>query len=220
MIMETARFKHEHGVTLIGAGPVENTQVSTITGMANTVYCADGGLANALSEPQAVIGDLDSATEKMPFYQSVNKVLIHDQDRTDFEKTLATVAAQYYLCVGFTGGRMDHHLAAFNTVAKNPDQSIFLIEKNEFAFLWGEEFGELCLNLGIESPIGIFPTTRALGESRGLRWNIDGLELAPDGRIATSNETDADQVVINITSGKVLIILPIGQLSNVLNQLF
>jgi thiamine pyrophosphokinase len=48
--------------------------------------------------------------------------------------------------------------------------------------------------------------SRARGRSQGLRWPIEGLELASAGRIATSNE--ATGPVDLAIEGPVLVILP------------
>ena len=46
------------------------------------------------------------------------------------------------------------------------------------------------------------------GRSTGLRWPIDGLTLAPDGRIGTSNEVQDRRVTLDFDSDGMLVILP------------
>jgi thiamine pyrophosphokinase len=45
-----------------------------------------------------------------------------EQDTTDFEKCLYSVAAPLLLGVGFLGGRADHHLAAMNVLVRYADR--------------------------------------------------------------------------------------------------
>ena len=45
------------------------------------------------------------------------------------------------------------------------------------------------------------------GVSEGLRWPINGLTFAPDGRVGTSNEATGP-VSISVTAPKMLVILP------------
>ncbi len=90
---------------------------------ADFVLAADGG-ANAAAEagitPDAVIGDLDSASERTrKIFQDITFIHVTRQDNTDFEKALDWLLLQKFdecLIVGATGGRLDFTLGNFLSV--------------------------------------------------------------------------------------------------------
>jgi thiamine pyrophosphokinase len=46
--------------------------------------------------------------------------------------------------------------------------------------------------------------------SEGLRWSVEGLAMAPDGRVGTSNQTTGGRVRIGFAPARMLVLLPVG----------
>ncbi|RMD46444.1 MAG: thiamine pyrophosphokinase, partial [Alphaproteobacteria bacterium] len=67
--------------------------------------------------------------------------------------------------------------------------------------------------------VSLFPLAPVRGRSEGLRWPIDGLELAPGRRIGTSNEATARRVVVETEGPGLLVILPAAALEAALAAL-
>jgi len=211
--MKRAIVQSKTGITLVGAGPVGVGQMRAARALAPRVVAADGGARRALAlgvVPEAVIGDLDSldsATRRALPEGTIHR--IDEQETTDFDKALRHVAAPFTIGLGFWGARMDHGLAAINVLARHPERRCLLMGGREVCFLCPPEL-ELHLRPG--SRLSLFPLGEVEGESEGLRWPIDGLKLALDGRIGTSNEVVAPVVRLRVTAPRMLVILPAGAL--------
>jgi thiamine pyrophosphokinase len=67
---------------------------------------------------------------------------------------------------------------------------------------------ELALSLPVGTRVSLFPMGEVTGQSEGLRWPIDGLDLAPGGRIGTSNVTVAATVRLRFSAPRMLVFLP------------
>jgi len=192
-------------VTLVGGGALGPDDLETALALAPGLIAADGGAGAALSAgymPDAVIGDFDSLShddrDRIP---SERLFPIAEQESTDFDKIMRSVAAPLMLAVGFLGARVDHQLGAFNTLVRHPGQSCVLVGPRELVF---HAPPRLALELEPGAVVSLFPMCRLTGRSQGLEWPIDGLELAPDGRVGTSNralgavriETDAPGLLV------------------------
>ncbi|MCP1169195.1 thiamine pyrophosphokinase, partial [Limimaricola sp. ASW11-118] len=134
--------------------------------------------------PRAVIGDMDSLGETARLYAG-RLHEIAEQDSTDFDKALRNIEAPLVLAVGFTGGRLDHELAAFHVLTARPDRRCLLIGAESLVFLCPPE---VALDLAPGAPFSLFPMGELRCASQGLRWATDGLVFSPAARIGTSNE--------------------------------
>ncbi|MDX1780532.1 MAG: thiamine diphosphokinase [Thalassovita sp.] len=176
-------------VTLIGAGSVPKTVIDLAVELAPRVVCADGGANTALElglDPVAVIGDFDSLSEQARNTIPENRLHpIAEQDSTDFDKCLRHIEAPLVLGAGFDGSRIDHQMAAFNTLVRRPDRRCILLGPELCIFAAPPE---LRLDVAIGTLLSLFPMAPVAGRSAGLRWPIEGLDFAPDGRVGTSNE--------------------------------
>ncbi|SFU17693.1 thiamine diphosphokinase [Sedimentitalea nanhaiensis] len=175
-------------VTLVGGGDVGAEDIELALGLAPEMVAADGGAANVLDAghmPFAVIGDFDSIapTERARIPQD-RQFVIHEQASTDFDKALRSISAPVVLAVGFLGGRVDHQLAAFNVLVRHADRPCILIGVHELVFHIPEK---LDLDLAPGDVVSLYPMAPVTGRSSGLEWPIDGLTMAPDGQIGTSN---------------------------------
>lgn len=199
-------------IALIGGARVAPERLSAALRLAPDIVAADGGADTALAAGlslRAVIGDFDSisasARARLP------ETILHpmaDQDTTDFEKCLAHVSAPLLIGLGFTGGRLDHQMAACTALVRHAAQRCILLGDVDLMFLCPPT---LSLPLEAGCRVSLFPMGAVEGASDGLRWPIGGLNLAPDGRIGTSNVAEGP-VTLEVTAPKLLVILPAGTL--------
>lgn len=198
---------------MLGAGELDLHVLRQALEFAPVLVAADGGVAPALAagfQPRAVIGDMDSApAEALAGLPPGTVHRLDDQETTDFDKCLRSIRAPLVIAVGFTGARLDHELAAFSTLARHVGPPCILLGPEDAAFVAPSE---LSLDLPLGTRVSLFPLGAVRGESRGLRWPIDGIDFAPDRRIGTSNETVAERVALRFDATRMLVILPRSEL--------
>lgn len=187
--MQAPIVQSSEPVTLVGGGPVGATDFDTALKHAPLLVAADGGAGHALRaghDPVAVIGDLDSLKPKDRARIPADRLfLIREQETIDFDKALRHFAAPLVLAIGFLGGRVDLQLAAFNTLLRHKERRVVLLGENEIVF-HAPPVVELALQGG--EIVSLFPMRPLSGaRSVGLEWPIDGLHMAPDGRVGISN---------------------------------
>ncbi|SPH16750.1 hypothetical protein DEA8626_00261 [Defluviimonas aquaemixtae] len=195
-------------VTLIGAGAFSQEFVKEALRHAPCLVAADGGVNVAVAMglvPEAVIGDLDSASEAALSAVPKDQIWpVKEQDTTDFEKCLARIKAPVILAVGFAGSRLDHLLAVFAALARYPGCNCVVIGDEDVIFLAPRV---LSLDLPAGTRVSLFPLGPVTGRSEGLEWPIAGIEFAPDGRIGTSNRVTGP-VTLSFDAEKMLVLLP------------
>lgn len=195
-------------VTLIGGGEADGRVLSMALQYGPTLVAADGGGDLALAHghmPEAVIGDFDSLSAQARAAIPEDKQhRIEEQDSTDFEKALREISAPLIIGVGFTGARMDHQLAVFNTLVRFPETRCILIGQQEVLFLCPPS---LRIDLEEGTAVSLFPMGAVEGVSDGLQWPIGGLHFAPDGQSGTSNMA-LGPIDIAVTAPKMLVMLP------------
>ncbi len=210
----------KRGVTILGDGEILPAVLDEALIHAPLLVAADGGAARALAlghDPAAVIGDLDSLDAATRAALPPERVhLITDQETTDFDKCLRSIRAPLLLAVGFTGARLDHEMAAFSTLLQHARRPCLLIGPEDVAFVAPLE---LRLALAPGTRVSLFPMGRVTGESRGLRWPIDGIRFAPGGRIGTSNEAVGREVALRLSARRMLVFLPRTALSAAIRAL-
>lgn len=197
-------------VLLVGGGEATDQAILQAQADVGAVVAADGGAAQLLRlgvQPDAVIGDMDSLAPQL-VEQLPGEVLhrIAEQDSTDFDKCLRSIRAPLVLAHGFLGGRVDHQLAVLTVLARRADRRCVLVGGCDVICLAPPRL-ELTLQVGTR--VSLYPLGPVRGRSDGLRWPIEGLGFAPDGRIGTSNEATTDQVVIEVNAPLMLLILPL-----------
>lgn len=195
-------------ITLVGGADVTKATLNRARALAPVVVAADGGADVALinhAVPQAVIGDFDSLSD-WARGQLPSSALhpIPDQDSTDFDKCLRNIQTPLVIGVGFSGARLDHQLAAYNTLVRHPHRRCILLGTEELVFLAPPE---LRLDLPKGCEVSLFPFGAVEGVSDGLKYPIGGLNFAPDGRVGTSNHATGP-VSLSVTAPKMLVILP------------
>ncbi|MGG7645704.1 thiamine diphosphokinase [Rhodovulum sp. YNF3179] len=197
------------GVTLIGGARTDRDQVESAVALAPVVAAADSGALSALDlgfPPVAVIGDMDSLDELST--TRLDPSIVHripEQETTDFDKCLRHIAAPFILGVGFTGDRLDHQMAMFNTLVRQPGQRCIVLGADDICFHCP---ASLALDLPVGTRVSLFPMAPVTGRSVGLRWPIAGLAFRPDGRVGTSNATVAETVLLEMDAPGMLVMLP------------
>ncbi len=197
------------GITLAGGGPFTGRDLALCLKRAPIAVAADGGADRLLRHgvmPGAVIGDFDSlsvdARKRIP---ADRQHPVAEQETTDFDKALRMISAPFVLALGFAGARLDHGLAAFNTLIARANQRCILIGPKDICFA---PPARLRLDLVPGEPFSLFPMAPVRGQSDGLEWPISGLDFAPDGRIGTSNRVISQTVVLEFDRPGMLVILP------------
>jgi thiamine pyrophosphokinase len=167
--------------------------------------------------PAAVIGDFDSISDRArAMLDGATLHHIAEQSTTDFDKALRSVSAPFVLALGFTGARIDHQLAVFNTLVRRADQVCIVVGSRDVVF---HAPRGLTLQMRVGDRFSLFPMARVTGHSAGLEWPLDGCDFAPDGVIGTSNRVCARQVRVNMDGPGMLVILPRARLGAVINAL-
>ena len=196
-------------LTLAGGGPFSRRDMAFCLKRAPVLVAADGGADRLLRYgrmPEAVIGDFDSlSVEARAQIPVARQHPMAEQVTTDFDKALRSVKAPVVLALGFAGARLDHGLAAMNTLVCRAGQPCILIGPVDIAFAAPPR---LVLNLGVGEVLSLFPMARVTGQSLGLEWPIDGVDFAPDGLIGTSNRVVARRVELVFGGPGMLVILP------------
>lgn len=206
-------------VTLIGGAEITEDRLARARGLAPHVVAADSGADAALTHgvvPAAVIGDFDSLSARAR--ASLPAAALHEipeQDSTDFDKCLRNIAAPLVIGIGFSGDRLDHQLAAYNTLVRHPARRCVLLGAEELVFLCPPS---LSLPLEAGTAVSLFPMGAVEGVSDGLEWPVGGLNFAPDGRVGTSNMATG-MVHLSMTAPKMLVILPESVLETVVAAL-
>ena len=206
-------------ITLIGGGEVNDGDLDLALERAPVLVAADGGAETALKAghtPVAVIGDLDSLSDSARAALPKDRVFpIEEQNSTDFDKALRSISAPLVLGVGFMGARVDHQLAAFNTLVRLADRRCILIGQREVVF---QVPPKIEVSLAAGDVVSLFPMAPVTGWSKGLQWPIDGLKFSPAGRIGTSNRA-MGPVVLELDGPGLLMITPRGALDAVMQAL-
>ena len=196
-------------VALFGGAGAEKEVVNAVLALCGPVVAADGGADVALAHgivPQAVIGDMDSLSAAGR--AAIPPGSIHgitEQETTDFDKALRSIAAPLIIGAGFHGARVDHQLAAFTVLARHADRRCLLAGPEDCVCLMPPRI-ELQATPG--EFLSLFPLGPVMGRSEGLECPIDGIAMTPAGRGGTSNRVTAERVVIEVDAPLMLLIRP------------
>lgn len=216
--MNRAIVESSEGVTLVGGAPVGRGLFRTAVQRAPRIVAADSGADRCLklgAIPEAVIGDMDSISAAGRAALETRLHAISEQDSTDFDKALRSVRAPFFLALGFMGARADHAMAAFNVLVRRPETCL-LLSQDDVVFHVPQSFR---IRMRPGDRFSLFPMAPLQGESEGLEWAIDGLDLMPGGRTSTSNRVSDRDVVLRLSGPGMLGILPRARLDRVLQAL-
>ncbi|QYK41137.1 MAG: thiamine diphosphokinase [Paracoccaceae bacterium] len=208
------------GVTLVAGGPVTSRDLSDCLDRAPRLVAVDGGADRALAlghRPVATIGDFDSIGAARTVLPRETLHPIAEQETTDFDKALRSIRAPFVLALGVLGGRTDHALAAMTVLAARTGRDPCLALSRQDVVLAAPMRLHLSLRAG--DRLSLWPMDRMRGVSTGLEWPIDGLEMAPMGRIGTSNRVTEGPVTLEFDRPGMLLILPRARLDAALRGL-
>ncbi len=202
------------GVTLVAGGPVAARDLAQALRLAPDLVAVDGGADRLLAAglmPRAVIGDLDSLSGAGRAMLPPDRLFpIAEQETTDFDKALRSVAAPFVLALGVLGGRLDHALAVLSVLAaRQAERPVLALSRQDVVFAAPPE---LRLDLRPGDRLSLWPVLPVTGRSRGLEWPIDGLDFSPVGRLGTSNRVSGGRVDLAFDGPGMLVILPRGRL--------
>ena len=198
-------------VTLVGGGPLPPGDLALALGLAPILVAADGGADAVLAagaDPVAVIGDMDSLSPRAARAFAGRLHSVAEQETTDFDKALTRIDAPVVIALGFTGGRLDHELAALHSLVLRADRPCVLLGPATLAF---HAAPDLALALDPGTLVSLFPFAPVGVASEGLLWPTGHIAFAPDSRIGTSNEATG-VVRLRPTGPGMLVILPRGAL--------
>lgn len=213
-------YAKSEGVTLVGGGVVSVKTLENALKHAPWLVAADGGADQAVAlghQPDVVIGDLDSLSDSLRTTLGATRLRhIATQDNTDFDKAINLIEAPFVLAVGFSGGRLDHTLAAMNTLLRNPARRLIIATGADVCVLLPPQ---LDLSLPVGTRVSLFPMGSVTCTSEGLHWPVAGLAFDPRGTIGTSNITTHATTRLTCTAPSMLLLLPETALDPLLNAL-
>lgn len=192
----------EGPLLIVGGGEVDPGMLAALAKQAAGLVGADRGgdiLMAAGLVPDAVIGDMDSVSDRTRFPAETRILALSEQDTTDFEKCLYSTRAPVTLALGMTGGRFDHTLAALHAVARHAaERRIILIDGYDLAL---GVSGSIRFEIDVGARVSVYPLGRTrFARSLGLRYGLDGLELVQGKTIGTSNRAEAREICIEVDS--------------------
>ena len=193
-------LSYDTPVVLVGASPVPIGPDLAALPSGWPLVAADGG-ANALLKlgrrPDMVIGDMDSA-RSLP--DDLPRMALDGQDDTDLQKCLARIEAPLLVGLGFLDGRFDHGLAAIHALMMlDHDRPVLLVGTHDVMLRLR---GDVSFAPQAGCRVSIWPLGRQnFGPSDGLRWQLDGLQMAAGSLIGTSNEATGGRVAIRALGG-------------------
>ena len=177
-------------MAIVGGGAVDPDLLGELAARGVALVGADGG-ADAIDAagllPAAIIGDLDSISDRAGWESRTRVIHIPEQITTDFQKALYSTQAPVTLALGMTGKRLDHTLAALSAVLQYaPSRRLLLVDEVDVALA---ATGPVGFEAGVRERVSIHPLSPIRFErSTGLYYPMDGLLLEPGGLIGTSNE--------------------------------
>ncbi|WP_323037874.1 thiamine diphosphokinase [Pararhodobacter sp.] len=213
-------YAKTEGVTLVGGGHVSADMLNRALNMAPWLVAADGGADKILAlgqQPDLAIGDFDSISpETRAILGAARLHQVAAQHNTDFDKALDAIEAPFVLALGFSGGRLDHTLAAMNTLLCNPNRRVIVETGADLCVVLPPE---LVLTLPPGTRVSLFPMGATRCRSEGLEWPTDALAFSPFGRIGTSNQAVGGQVTLRPETPRMLLLVPPTALDALLKAL-
>jgi thiamine pyrophosphokinase len=209
-------FSYTKPVILVGAAPVPLDEMFTTFPDSWPLIAADGGANTVMAagrRPDLVVGDMDSRVDLPP---DIRQLHLAGQDDTDFEKCLKRIIAPLIVGFGFLDARLDHTLAAIHALTAVPhDRPILLIGTTDMLLRLR---GDIAFPAMVGERVSIWPLgPQRFDRSSGLRWSLDGLEMAPGQMIGTSNVATGDVEIIAGEGAGYALIRPVATAASLLS---
>jgi len=210
---------------LLGPIPLAAEKQKTLfrewkVGSSDLLIGVDGGLdlwGHYGYQPHWAVGDWDSLQNKDLLKKVLRLDLSSDKDRSDLFHAVSLALSQgarRLLGVGFTGGRLDHHLATLCDLAwfsndaqwkapievVGPDgRTVFL---SQYQSSWRRKLPLKTLVSIFGFPEGAFGV-----DLIGFRYELKNAVLLPSS-LGLSNEVSKEQVEVRLRRGQLLVIIP------------
>jgi len=196
-------FSYEKPLVIVGAGEVDTALLWRFRREGAAIIAADGG-ANICAEkrimPDAIIGDMDSIADRKYWQDKSKLVEVEDQETTDFEKCLQLSQAPVTIAIGMAGERVDHTLANLDILLRYGGKRRLAIATKEDLIIRVSGAFEFDALPG--SRISVLPVAPIkFSRSDGLKYPLDGVELAPGKRVGISNNTETGRFAIEPAEG-------------------
>ena len=166
--------------------------------------------------PSYIVGDFDSLPEEIvDYYRYETKVPIREynpvKDASDTEIAIRlgiTLGCSELIILGATGGRLDHLWANVQTLMipfKAGVDAVILDAQNRIRLIGGET------HLRKDEAYGKYFSVFPLGEEvhefsiRGAKYPLHEHTLTPYDSLCVSNQIEEDEVVIDFTTGTVIL---------------
>jgi thiamine pyrophosphokinase len=174
---------------IVGGGRVDHDLLRELYASGGHLVGADGGadqIAAAGLKPEFIVGDFDSIRDPFGWLGKARVLQIAEQETTDFEKALYSTRAPLTVALGMTGRRLDHTLAAIDTIARYAERRrIVLVDEEDVAVALTEKFAFV---VGRGERVSVHPLAPVtFWRSEGLEYPLDMVKLAPGVRTGTSN---------------------------------
>jgi thiamine pyrophosphokinase len=169
------------------------------------LVAADGAANYLISKniiPDMIIGDLDSVNKEL--LQDGKFLKNEDQNSSDFQKALKYLETKNLtpsIILGINGGYIDHILNNINIFLQT--KSIFYDENIIGLIIEDRQV----FNLKIGTKLSLFGIPNCCISTEGLKWNLTDNKLTFPGFSSCFNRTTSENIVINITEGKALLLL-------------
>ena len=191
-------LRYQTPIAIVGGGSVDPDLLHELALRNIALIAADGG-ADTIDAagllPEAIIGDLDSLTDRARWEKRSQVIHIPEQITTDFQKALYTTEAPVTLALGMTGKRLDHTLAALSALHEvAQDRHVILVDEVDVALALS---GPFAFEAAEKERVSVHPLVPIIFErTEGLFYPMTELLLDPAGRLGTSNEGIGGRVEI------------------------
>lgn len=176
------------------------------------IFAADGAVKKLLAygiEPIKTIGDLDSLDQEI--LDKIDTIYLPDQNSTDFQKSLKYLKKNNLLpCIvcGTNGGFLDHILNNINIIIGNE----CILYDPPILGITIKTDNERILTLTPNSKISILGFNNAIVSTKGLKWELNDIQLNFPGQNSALNRTIQDKVSIKAKGGEVLILIYLNEI--------
>jgi len=197
-------MKFSTPVLLFGASPIDIKEAVFFPRFSNLpVVAADGGVHSAVNlglTPLALIGDMDSLSPGALIPNKTRRILVSDQDDTDFEKSIRLIDAPLIMAIGFLDGRLDHTLSVIDVLARDSSSKLILLIGQNDVLLRVK--GSCDISLYKDCRISIWPLGRQeFRGSKGLVWPLENIKMEVGTKVGTSNRVSDGPVSIEAGEG-------------------
>ena len=174
------------------------------------LIAADGAYNRLYSlgiHPQAIVGDMDSVTERHNTNHT-KFIEIPDQNSNDFEKCVRYAEQLGYkniLIIGFTGGLLEHTVNNISIIIKFANElNITVYHQHRYCYYITNDIE---LDLRKDELVSLIPFPTALLTTDGLNWELNNEELQMGVREGARNFATKESVNIDLNSGSYLLFI-------------